>query len=722
MDAIAIEVEGEFIDLQDASLRLEIVNSLFSTEIYQGDYSFPFNIAPTAKNLRLFGYPNNSDAATPKLEYAAQVYVYGVPKFKTKLKITRCTSKSIAMVLSGGIKALANADKKLTELNWPADFLLGRTQAEVIAKAKLIAEEGDWTIYGFSFVPFFAPNFYNGKNSNFLSICNRVNSTNGNLLANSTSSVNNKYNLVPWLFLFYVLNQIFKENNLTPSGSFWQNPEFSKLLLFNNRALDLRPESFNTVVRQPDFSVRNYNATGQALDMDLGPPGTYDNPLAWDDVNNEYIVQVAGFHKFQTTMLVKLNTTAGVPPAYLRGGSFELYFDGVLQFERSMPDQSIFQLETVDRGIGFERNMTAGDIGKAIQIRYKKSTSTFQTQTFLEVRAATMKVTIDAATLASVPSNYLSYKNHVTEWTAGELLAEVKKLGVNFNFDKPGEVIMDTATELLSTAKVLDLSKNAEPELENNFEETQRGYKIAYEFESDTETNLKLDPALYLGEIATSTDLPASNTEGQWVVVSNTNEIFKVIKNGANLNEWKLAGYNYSPFTVGNAGNLISSKLTPMLMTLADNEGGTADQNLALMPFYKGIGSSNLFDLGINPFTFSLAFWRGYNQPGGAIAPKGGRYILATPLNLGINNNKVGDVTMRLDSENNMIRANTERLLIAINDNPIVEKNIQLDPIALENLSGTSKVIVHYSMHLVKSISISIDKKMAQAKAYLLKI
>jgi hypothetical protein len=717
-----IEVNGQFLDVPDGSFRYELVNSILTTELYQGDWSFPYDIPDTPLNSKILGYANKLDTDNLSTEFSAWLYIFGIPRYSTKLTVTRGKIRSMTITLTGGIKALPNAEKKLSEIDLGSDYFLGNTQALVLAFAKTAAECGDWQTYGFTFVPFYAPDFYGGKNPNFLGVCNRVNPTTGDILGNSLTTVNNKYNLVPFLFLYYVLDRIFKDASLTPSGSFWTNQELSTLLLFNNYAIEIRPEAGNS--RLVVSNEHNLTVAGDKVLFDLGPPNTYDNVNGWDSTTNQYTIQSAGDHALVWEIVYEIDTSGGggLWPPWMHGGYIEIIYDGSVYDTLDLGWSALGDGEKV-KWLHMQPGFSSGDIGKAIHLQYKKSTLPGMSSVFTRIRKGTIfKVIYDATNLPSSTPNVLKYKNHVADMTVGELLAQVKKMGVSFNFDTPGEVIMDTCDSVISSSEVIDVSGDCEKDYDTSMEDRGKGVKIRYEFPEEEKAEIEIDPEVLVGEFFSKDEFPAAAVEGTYAIVTVTNEVYMVGKDGSNLNEWQFAGYNYKSYKIGRGENDLTMQLLPMQMILSTNEGGTTAQNTALMPYYPGLGSSSLFGLGINPFNFRLVFWRGYNQNGGATTPKGGKYILANTGLYGINKNQVGDLCFRLDSPNAIARTTSERLFTALNEGRVMEKNMVLDARSLGKIKSTSRLVVDFNVFLIKNLSIELRRTVAFVKAYLLKI
>lgn len=713
---IAIEVEGEFIDLNESSIRIEKTNPFFSPNVYQGDYSFPFTLPLTEKNLKKFGFINSLSVSNKRFEYTAYLHLFGVPQQKSKLTVTRTTSRAISVVLSSGIKALSNADNTLKQI-LSGGYYLGGDREEIAAKATEISKEGDWSVYGFTFVPFYAPNFYNGLNADFCGIVNRMDPTTGDIHANDNSDPR-KYVLVPFLFLHFVLNECFKKAGFTPSGSFWTNSETNKLLLSNNFAIELKSADDNSKLLS--YQAQVINTTTQRPQFYPSVPGAYDNLNAYDYANKEYVIQKAGTFKFNIYINGRVLSTSVIKPILPDAGHMRLYYDGTLI-------TSVFLQADYGTNTTFIITHTivasAGDIGKVVYVDYLHSSGTFQANSYFELSGESVFDVVVESTKAAT-SNTMLFKNHVQENTTfSELLAEVKKLGVNIDFDfNTATVVLDLVDEKLKAVDSPDMTSKSEPGFENVMEESGNGISINYQFDDDEKAEVVIDENKYKGEFFDDGAIPLPLLEGETIIITNTNEVLKVTKPVSGSLAWEKAGHNYSAYKFGAGKQSLNCKLAPMLMCKQTNEGGTADENTAIMPYYVGIGSSDLHGLGINSFKHRLVFYRGVNNEGTVATPKGGVYVLATTTRYGINGNVVGNYSFRVDQTTGLIRSTSDRLYTAITNSEVVEKNMYFDAMDLISIKAFSKMVIENDLFLVKSLSIYITKKVAKVKAYLLKI
>jgi len=722
---IGIEINGEFLDLNAAAVRLEKVNPFFIQDVYQGDFSFPFELPATEKNIRILKHVNSAEIINRVTEYTAWLYLNGAPHSKTKLTINKATSRSISAILNGGIKTLSTAELKLSEIDLGEDVNLGATPTEIAAIAKTATETGDWQQYPFVFVPFHAPNFYGDTNPDFNGVVNRVNPTNGNIYTNDPLSSLNTYTLAPWLFLFYILQRIFKAENLNPSGSFWRDAEFNKLLLVNNRALDIRPRDKATLVRTVNEQL--FNSVFQIVEFDLDGIGTYDNIEGWDNTIDEYIIKTTGEHCVTVSLIINgFNGDWNIRDNKILGGIFFLLFDGsIITSGGGIAVSAKAHHKDKAYTVTMTHTFTAvgGDIGKTITVMFD-NTGISGTPYAKVYEGSTFNVTIDANNQRPAPSSILSYKNFVPDITVGELLVEVKKMGVMFDIDfNKSSVTLETVTTLLKEASVNDYTAKFAPDVLLNFEDKGKGILISYDYENNENVFDTIDANKYIGEYLNTSDLPTPNREGDIAIITLTNEIYFTALDPTTLVfTWEKKGHYAPKYKIGKGESALQCKLAPVLMTFSENEGGTADQNKALMPYYPGQGSSDLFGLGINPCDLRFAFWRGLNNNGHATTPQGGLYVLASTGTLGKNFQTVGDYETALDKNTCIIRVNTEKLYLAINEGVVVEGDWYPDALDVYHMRSFMKMIINNDLYLTKNMSVAIGQRGTKAKAILLKL
>ena len=718
---IGLEINGEFLELNDTNFRLEKINPSFITELFQNDYSFPFTIIDTPVNLGILGFTNVIELFNRVVEYDGYLWLFGAPYLKVKIIVSAGTNNSITINVAGGIKAMRIADKSLKELNYGDDYTLGATTDLIVSKAKTISLVTDYTTYGFTFVPHKNEDFYGSNNTDFCGIVNRQDSTTGAFLKNDVI-IGNKYCLVPWLYLFFILTKIFEEEGLVPAGEFWDDEEMQKLLLYNNYALDASTNDDNCYVL--GGSTISYN-TNTRLQLYKGPVGSFDAANAWSNTAFEYTIQAAG------DIVIDILINAYSDPS---GGSFfgtyvphfNLYIDGVYTGALNFPTQSVGYFS---RSLSIEYTATVGDIGKKIYLN-NVIAPVFLPLTgviFQVIGTSYMLVTNNSAPL-NIYSKTLSYKNHVPDITVSEFLAQFKNLGISFEFDYgKGIVNINYDKDYVSSADYLNWTGKTTAEYQINFEEKNKGFVVNYDFGSSdklVEGNFKKYLASnFKGEFPTYNNIPFASTEGHIVLVSNSNQLYITVQNPlAPGVMWKFFGDNYYDIVLGRGEVESKSKFAPMFMDFAENENGTTAENRCLIPVSKQQGSSQMFGMGVTDFDLRFVYLRGVNQSNSLVTPEGGVYIYASSTRFGINGNTVGNFEFPLQSEYGIIKKLILDFLIALNNAEIIERDITLNELEVLILNVKKRAQIDGSRFLIKSVSISVDKFLKKSRAKMLKI
>jgi hypothetical protein len=716
---IQIQINNEFLNLGDASIRIERNNPSFLTDVYQGDFSFPFTIPLTESNLRILGYANSIELFDRKVDLIGYLWLFGAPYLKTKIFISSGTNKSITLNLSAGLKALSTGDKNLNEIDYGPDYVLGSDSDGVVLGAKTVSLVTDYNTYGFTFVPHKNESFYGDSNPDFCGVVNRQNSITGDFYQNQVS-VGNRFCLVPFLYLFFILKKIFQAEALIPKGNFWDDKEMQKLLVYNNYSLDRPDRTNNTFVKSG--SDQNYN-TVTRLRLDLGPAGTFDDGLAWQGAADEYEITYVGEHIFDLSL-----------SAYLKRGDdffgtynphFRMVIDGVTAGTVYFGSQT---QGYVTRSLSFSYTATPSDIGKKVYFENVIAPVFFPLNNF-EFRIITGSYLLVSITQDSlnVYNETISYKNHVPDITVSDFLAQFKNMGIKFDFDYQNGTVSLNYNKGLKNLSTIDWTDKITNDYELNFEDKNKGYKLNYDFGSSDElvdgNFKKYVNANFRGEFDRFENLPFASKEGNIALVLNSNQLFISKQNSTSTGlEWVYFCDNYYDLVYGNGEQEVFSKIAPMFMTLAENEGGSPLENTALMPTIKQTGSSDMFGIGVNSFDLRFVFLRGVNQSNGLTSPKGGKYNYASSTAIGINGNSVGSYEFPILSKKGLNQIFSNDFFSALNNSEFVERDIRLNEVDIINLDTSKKVTISGIGYLIKSVSLSISKKLSLARVKFLKI
>lgn len=132
---IALRVADSYLDLdENTQLRLQLSNPLLSRTVVTGEYSFPFRLPATPRNVRLLDYGSHLET-TPDYPATktAWLYVNGLLLGKGLLNIHYQGQPYIDTSLKINTSIIAEyKDKLLTELDWGPDINISSTVQVVI--------------------------------------------------------------------------------------------------------------------------------------------------------------------------------------------------------------------------------------------------------------------------------------------------------------------------------------------------------------------------------------------------------------------------------------------------------------------------------------------------------------------------------------------------------------------------------------------------------------
>lgn len=715
---LSIRVNDIYLDLDETQIRFEIINSIFEQAALQGDWSFPGKIKWTDKNAKALGFANMLEVPRKKISYRAFVY------FETKSFIVGTFilngggNNYFNFNISGGVKGLINAEKKLKDLTYEAP---GTSDGSIVladlTTAALDFQTADYNNI-IAFPPHSNPNFYGNANPDFQGIVNIVIAEDGTHPQNTADPGGNKYCLVPFVYLFYVLKTIFKECGLTPSGSFWADVEMSKALLYNNYALD-NPDDLQLLVLLPANQILNFDTTPDVYInafLDNTIAGTYDPWNYWNNydhfytlpVNTHYVVQftckIWGYDSYAN---VPSSGTVKISIASLYGSTYTIIASRIVSVAPGVTVDVNFSVDIPDSTgadtifIWCSNGDTSGDC-KVTMLADAKMIINYHVFNYMN---KTIKI-----------------KNHVPDITIEELLNELKKafqLDLVYDFIN-NKANMDYIDTVLDGAPELDLTSKLGKEYELLFDDKNKGYVVGYDFGTSdnlAQNNFKPYDASKLIGIYTSVDNLPAPVLGDLAIVKSTNKIMQAQPVGTNL-AWVDFSDNYYDIITGNGETEVKSRLAPMMMLEAKNETLiTPDpaNTRALIPAISETGSSPMFDLGENAASLRIVFMRGLNSPGGM-------YVMASSTNYDQLGASTGNYTMKMNDADGLYLKFHEKIITALTNGDIVQRDLQADINLLGNRKLKRKISADNMHWLLKSISVSIGRTIQTSKSYWLKL
>ncbi len=738
---ITIEVNGQFLFLErSATIRFEKNFTVLFQDLYQGDFSFPFTLDAEA-NYKILGFLNKPEATNKVTSYSVNIFFWGLPFSPATLLITKTTRKKFQTNLVAGIKSLKTVGKTLPEINFGDSTYLGLFQDEIAAKATVISKDVDYTHFGFTFVPHINEGFYgSGGNPDFLKVLNMVNPNTGDIYYN-TPGTGNKYALVPWFYLHFMLKKIFDEEGLTPIGTFWDHPEMKKLLVYNNRSLDSLNEIGETkivVVATQTFNMSNFTdysvsstpvLAREKVMLLKGPSGTIDEPQMFDNALAQYEISQVGLYTFEVAATAQM---LNIPDMALGifvnnkwiGGAEPITVDSAGWYP------SIFSVSYT---------ATMADIGKKAYLGfywrylpYIGDSLLTTTYPFCRIHAgSTLTIKQSNNTNLNLYSRYVVPSNHMKSINVEEFLLAIKQLGVEFTFDyTSGTVSLDFVTDKINSTEVEDWTAKAVEDFELELDKYNKGYTVGYNFGEIDQLNIdnfkKIDLSNNIEDFMTFSDLPTIDRAGHTAFVKNLNQYFISVYDQYASPQYFWRKHTDYYYTTKYAGGETEVKLNfaPMLMGMGLNVATSTSvaTQTALMPAANSSGSSEMFGIGDNDFDLRFCFLRGQNILSGTPNNKGGNYMFASTTKYGLNGHTIGDYDFTLHLDSGFFKRYINPIYDLIANGQIMNQDFRLTELDILTISKKLRISVDGVVYLLKTVSIIAGDNLTLSRAKMLKL
>lgn len=249
---ISVQVGDEYIDLEkNISFSLSGVSPFFSRGSIPGTKIYNISASLTRHNQRVFQFADQLNAvdraktyADVKVYFKRQLWKVGSLKLRDVDEAYRFSfhTDSADLALKVENKSLAGVDlgQELTQLNTTATY----PDANHV------------------FFPFAAPEFYGDANPEYRSIINNYSAAEGRLYNNRVDGDGAGFQLVPFPYLLYVLDALFKSlGYLGIEGSWTEDENIRRVVIYNNvdtAHLDLANEPITYNRHVPDVGIGSF--------------------------------------------------------------------------------------------------------------------------------------------------------------------------------------------------------------------------------------------------------------------------------------------------------------------------------------------------------------------------------------------------------------------------------------------------------------------------------
>lgn len=632
---IGIKIGDEFLEIEPGTVfQKEDINPAFEDEFraesIPGSYNFPLDVPASPVNCRLLSHIHSiSIGNDPALRsFPIQVFYKNLPFERAVVSILSTPPGRFNLLIKTGLQALSAADKELKDLDLGGDITMGATASEVAIHAENTIND-TWASGGkYVFPPHRNTVFYGDVNPDFGGVVNNYDCDIEGYLFNVDGE--NTHCLVPFAFLFYVLQQGFMEDGLKMAGTFADDEEQQAMVLYNNFALD----DFEDVTSVKAKVDTNYYNTELPHFPVESPDPWHDAGSLWDGV--DYTIDRKGLIAFSWDLNM-LYVYDGFSSKF----RVSLFLNGV-------------QIQTIDRDITvangdfqnikgtFYFQADTPDIGQPLKIQvnqYSDAHGYRDSNTYINSYVEIHNLTDEHE---NKYAKVMNLQNHMPQATFSELLTALRQA---FNLDifineREGKVYLNYATDALD-ATAQDQTGIADPHYELLFEKPKyKSFNFTWPNEDElVQENFKVvDPDLWKGTVATFGDLPNPGSIGDFMLVRNLKKIYRVeLVTDAMLNtflSWVDFADFYYDLPVASQGADIRPALSTLFMC-----------NCGLVRYYGTIpevqqrGTSLAFSSGDNPVTIRLLYWRGL-QPS---SETGKTYPMASSTNMDFFGNTIGD-------------------------------------------------------------------------------
>lgn len=609
---IAIILQGVKLDLKDnTTVETYYFNSATKDEI-KNDYVQRFTLPSSDHNQKTFKFATFIETRNRvKLFENSQLIVDGDLRMNGTIALHRATAEGMDISISANGFVVASLGTSLKDITWPSDVSLGANTAAIISHANgKVALDYPNANYVFPQVK--NEDFYANSNPDFEGIINAWDQSGQTFQENTASETpdsDNKYNLVPYLFVHFVIEQIVATYGYSVEGEFMEHAELMQLLLHNNFALDAK-EHHSYYARAGQAAEYSVSGSSQiiALSDDSTPPFE-DTQNVLDTTAMSYAVSVFG--TYRVNLKIDLYHSDNTQP-YHRAIIYLIY--NIVSFQSQVINLQSQTWETFD--LVFELLRTSGDVpdGFNLAIAFESSSDGISWGSpdagkYRNVDARFINLNLD--NLNSYATN-LSYKNHVPDITIGEFFNGIKDVfNLNYSFDHVNKTLSIDFANNIPGRKALDLTGKELVSFELFFDDVH-GSAFEFSFSGDglLEDNLvDLSDYNYIGAVDTVDDLPLTANVADLASVRNNNRLYAAELNSSDSLTWTLLSDNYYPYEIGDDVQVHIPLFSPLFMQTTQLAAGNVS------PEISEKGSSPAFSVGINEPARRLVFWRGL-QPG----------------------------------------------------------------------------------------------------------
>lgn len=586
---IKIELNGEFLELDpDVQYAFDQTHPAFQDDFTSGDHSFPIEIPAGGINARLLGIPGNINAFRKVYDFNVFIWI-GESRWKPgRLKIDRPGSLKHGAYILTGVRSFDSLEKKLSELEYSGDIVLGTTSDDVIDYVKTNASK-NYTQTDFQFPTIRNEKFYSDLNPDWEYFINRWDYTNTKYLKNIAGGLGdpiNKDALVPLPYVGSLLKYIFKNEGYIFNGS--DIIDLTEDVLWNNVPLDSRADSSSRVaIDSSGQDLTIFGSTPQVIAVnDLATPPNHDDIGGVDTSNHWWEIPAAGVYKINSSIHFRVDSITGIP-RQIRFGIYKdstplkwIYAQSVaihldLLSQSSFPPYQVGDVQSVTDDLYIE--FTSGDVGKKITTKFSQlngGTGTDEMDIHMLPTTYMEIVDVNNSTI-NVYSKTLNLKNHVPDVTVKDFLSSVlTHYSAGFDWDYTNRICyMRRKTNLIGYAPdstYTDITGDSDPDHDIEIR-SDKIKQISFNWPSDDDllsNNFQQhNSAWEKGIYNTKADFPAPDFENQTALDLSTAVRYIAKPDAFDVLQWVYHSDEYKPSVFNTDGTTeLQDNMCPLMM------------------------------------------------------------------------------------------------------------------------------------------------------------
>jgi hypothetical protein len=619
-------------------------SALFSDGIPSG-FSAPGTIPNTPHNNAILQNAHILKRLEYIMVYKCEVVRDNVPVYQGDFLLLEATNTTIQYSIAINGFNTSVFDKRLKDYDWPVTTIIGPEDdtIDIVNFCSDKCKTIDWR-EGFTFPVYSNPELYGegstSKNPHYEGIVNEWDDATQTLKYNTTDGspssedefIFNKYTLVPWFYIKWLLKTIAEMEGYTIGGTALNAAEFEKLTMPNNYTLD-KKSGLNYYVRASADTPNVFPTPVPTLpytmaivfDDETTSPNE-DNSSSWNPSNGRYTIKKAGYHYFTIYLQFTLSwATADFTVLVKRSDGTVVYSENVTNLNNNPAGQPGGQW--YDMTIDFNTYAANSNIGQYfhIEILYHSISllpgGTYEVVGYIQVANNSYKS-------LNVYSSVIDPKNHVPDITVGDLILMLRDVYcLNIDFDRTLRKLLVTFAEDDLKSQPIEVTPGNNPHLSSGLtvpeeyifryiDSTQ--YKYLWDFGQDkkVESFLTVDRAMLYPPVELETDLDDDAPIGTICFVELT-QAYYVRRDETPFPDikWFFHSYAYQEYQTGIKPTDKAPICSPMV-TVVQRVPGESYSRMITQIIEQG--TSLAFDTGENEPSVKICYWHGrqYNNTG----------------------------------------------------------------------------------------------------------